>query len=389
MLLYLCNYKRKKVSIVIRSLIIILSSLILLLLFFSIRNNSLKPPEIFINVDSISKEATISFSMGHAYTDVYYSLDGTDPKVSTAKNKYTEPFTINSDTTIIARTKSVFGWSNISSKIFHMTRDNGRENVSESTGIMLSSSYIELKTGDALNLHYNVAPTSATAKAVHWKSSNPKIAMVSSDGKIKAIQPGEASIIVNVDNNVASCVVRVLAKTNPSNPPTYSIDDTDLLLIDQSNSDISSKENIINNVIIIVYSPENNGTEQKQNRLSEDIMNIIVGIFIPLLAVFMERITIKPPEIYYYSNKEKGKQMTLRAQRFKKIYYTLDGSDPQDKKKRQKYKGAIDINDAVIITAKARGLLFTWSEPIAEKHLLVRPVRAINTKSKLANKTAI
>ncbi len=80
------------------------------------------------------------------------------------------------------------------------------------TGVSLDKTELELTEGDEAQLKASVAPDNATDKSVTWKSSDEKIATLSSDGKITAVAPGEATITVKTEdgNKTATCVVTVL-----------------------------------------------------------------------------------------------------------------------------------------------------------------------------------
>lgn len=58
-----------------------------------------------------------------------------------------------------------------------------------------------VKCGDIVDLNVEYSPEMATEKNFIWKSSNPQIASVSSDGKITANKTGEATITVSEKNS--------------------------------------------------------------------------------------------------------------------------------------------------------------------------------------------
>ena len=81
------------------------------------------------------------------------------------------------------------------------------------TGVTLDKSTATLKSGSSLTLKATVAPTNATNQDVSWSSSDTKVATVDSDGVVKAVAPGGATITVTtVDGNkTAKCEVTVEA----------------------------------------------------------------------------------------------------------------------------------------------------------------------------------
>ena len=54
--------------------------------------------------------------------------------------------------------------------------------------------------------------TNPTGDIISWKSSNPEIAIVSSDGVVTPISEGITTITASISGTTVSCIVRV---TNP------------------------------------------------------------------------------------------------------------------------------------------------------------------------------
>lgn len=79
------------------------------------------------------------------------------------------------------------------------------------TGVKLGSDAKTLTKGDTYLLASTVQPATASNKAVIWKSSNPKVATVSSSGKIKAVKNGKATITCTTKDGgkIAKCKVYV------------------------------------------------------------------------------------------------------------------------------------------------------------------------------------
>ena len=80
------------------------------------------------------------------------------------------------------------------------------------TSISISKSELELNVGETGELNVNIYPTNATNKSVVWKSDDEKIASVSQNGIVKAMNPGNTIIRVNScdDESIqAQCVVKV------------------------------------------------------------------------------------------------------------------------------------------------------------------------------------
>lgn len=83
------------------------------------------------------------------------------------------------------------------------------------TSIKLSPSKKTVKNGTSFKIKPSVGPKTADNKGVTYKSSNKKIATVSSKGVVKAIKPGKATITVTAKDGSkksAKCTVTVKAQ---------------------------------------------------------------------------------------------------------------------------------------------------------------------------------
>ena len=82
------------------------------------------------------------------------------------------------------------------------------------TSIWLDKSEMELTEGDEAILTATVKPDNATDKTVTWTSSDTSVATVT-DGKVKALKPGTATITAKAGDKSAKCTVTVAAKVIP------------------------------------------------------------------------------------------------------------------------------------------------------------------------------
>ena len=82
------------------------------------------------------------------------------------------------------------------------------------TGISLNQSEIELVEDESSQIIATVLPENASNKSVNWTSSDISVAMVSPDGTVYAIKPGQATIMATTEDGgfVALCKVTVKAK---------------------------------------------------------------------------------------------------------------------------------------------------------------------------------
>ena len=88
------------------------------------------------------------------------------------------------------------------------------------TGISLNKSSTTISVGANETLTTVITPTDATDTSVTWKSSNPAIATVDSNGQVQGVSAGTAVITAtSADENVtATCTITVPAQTNQTNP---------------------------------------------------------------------------------------------------------------------------------------------------------------------------
>ncbi|MDE6809929.1 MAG: Ig-like domain-containing protein [Muribaculaceae bacterium] len=76
--------------------------------------------------------------------------------------------------------------------------------------IRISETEIELETGESKRLTFVTEPDDADYEIVEWRSSNERIATVSSDGVVSGIAKGEAFIWLTVDNKADACKISVV-----------------------------------------------------------------------------------------------------------------------------------------------------------------------------------
>ncbi|MDE7181679.1 MAG: Ig-like domain-containing protein [Clostridia bacterium] len=98
------------------------------------------------------------------------------------------------------------------------------------TGVTLSKQTLTLEEGEEATLTATVTPDNATDKTVEWTSSAPSVATVT-NGKVKAVAKGTATITAAVGGKSATCAVTVKSKsvagkTYIFSSLTYSFDDT-------------------------------------------------------------------------------------------------------------------------------------------------------------------
>lgn len=80
------------------------------------------------------------------------------------------------------------------------------------TGVTVSPTTLSLSLGKTATLTATVTPSTATDKTVTWSSSNTSVATVTSDGVVKGVSPGNATITATTNDGgkTASCSVNVI-----------------------------------------------------------------------------------------------------------------------------------------------------------------------------------
>ncbi len=91
------------------------------------------------------------------------------------------------------------------------------------TSVTLDKTAIKIYVGEFDNLVATVGPDNASVKTVTWSTSNPEIATVDNEGKVTAVELGEATITATTKNGLtASCAVTTTIRT-PTEPEEVSL----------------------------------------------------------------------------------------------------------------------------------------------------------------------
>ena len=115
--------------------------------------------------------------------------------------------------------------------------------------ITLNTNNITLKVGESATLFATISPDNATNKNIIWQSSNSSVFTIS-NGRVTANNPGEAIVTATIDDQIATCTVKV---TRPVSYE-YEMKDTPGSAIGQCTIYIKSSEGIyVNGTIKINY----------------------------------------------------------------------------------------------------------------------------------------
>lgn len=141
------------------------------------------------------------------------------------------------------------------------------------TGISLNKSGTEIVEDESEQLFAIISPENATNKSVTWTSSDVSIAMVSSDGTVYGIKPGQATIMATTLDGgfVALCKVTVKAKTVVA----------DAIQLSPNSATIAKGENLQLNVVLTPDNVSNktvNWTSTNTNVATVDASGLVRAI---------------------------------------------------------------------------------------------------------------
>ena len=163
--------------------------------------------------------------------------------------------------------------------------------------ITLSTSVKTLNVGDSATIKYTMTPTNASASSLKWTSSNTNVITVDSNGKVKALKEGMATITVTTSNNVSDSInIQVNEKSNqitkidfpmddfaflvgeselirptitPSNATnkklTYTSSDPSIIKVTPSSDTLSATLNALSPGSVVLTIKADNGVEKKIN----------------------------------------------------------------------------------------------------------------------------
>ena len=193
-------------------------------------------------------------------TDSYSMMTGQTYKLTaevTPSNAFDKTIEWTSDNTSVATvsadglvTANNIGQTKITATTVNGLQDHIYINVKPlAQSISISASSLELLINDTKTLSATVSPDNAYNKTVIWSSSNPSVVTVSSNGTLKAISAGSATVYASVKNPdatiTASCNVTVFKSVTIDAPS-------------EINLAVGQTTNLINDYspkkIVLVYS---------------------------------------------------------------------------------------------------------------------------------------
>ena len=93
-------------------------------------------------------------------------------------------------------------------------KPGGKDDNAEITNISFAQNNISVKKGNTVKLIPIVKPGSKVSSKLTWKSSNPSIASVDANGKIKGLKEGTVTItVISPNGKTAKCTVTVTKKS--------------------------------------------------------------------------------------------------------------------------------------------------------------------------------
>ncbi|WP_329383593.1 Ig-like domain-containing protein [Anaerofustis sp. HA2171] len=178
------------------------------------------------------------------------------------------------------------------------------------SSLRLDYSTLNLFKDEEKVVTYEVLPKNTTDKTVKWESSNPEIATVDNNGKIKAIKEGKTIITASTVNNIVKTVEvnvspkKVTGISLDKENVTLDVDDTvklnaSIYPIDAKNQDVkweSENINIANVDENGVVTAQNSGNT-KVKAVSKENGNIIAVCSINVNKVKTESVTLNKTNV--------------------------------------------------------------------------------------------
>ncbi len=144
----------------------------------------------------------------YCFGDSYYSDHATETESDGG-------ITVSFDESGVYTSKVYYSKGNLSYAVdatFNMADENGMIHLRVEE-ISLNKNFLNIAEGDKVNLTATVTPSDAYDTSVTWKSSDTKVAKVSTSGRVTAVAPGLAIITCTAADNKTSamCTVSVEA----------------------------------------------------------------------------------------------------------------------------------------------------------------------------------
>ena len=105
--------------------------------------------------------------------------------------------------------KKVFHLLLLLSAVFYACSPVNQEADIAVTAVSISQPSAEMLVGETIHLKAIIQPSNATDKTVIWASSKTSVAMVTDDGAVTAIAPGESTVTAVAGGKLGSCRITV------------------------------------------------------------------------------------------------------------------------------------------------------------------------------------
>ena len=122
------------------------------------------------------------------------------------------------------------------------------------SSIALNQSSLTLVEGDEATLLATVLPAEATDPSVTWSTSNASVATVT-DGQVKAVAPGKATITAKAGEKEATCAVTVEKKLIPATSIT--LDKSELTLLADNDASLTATVKPLNTTDAVTWTSSN------------------------------------------------------------------------------------------------------------------------------------
>lgn len=143
---------------------------------------------------------------------------------------------------------SIEGLNNANLSATYTWKDNSW--VIDVESVTLDKNEITMQKGATELLVATISPDNADNKTISWKSDDPNIAKVDSEGKVTAVNPGNATITAKVKDKEAICNVTVYEIEKPQIPTESVGSDVATIVVDKKAETVltDSVKDLIENI---------------------------------------------------------------------------------------------------------------------------------------------
>lgn len=145
---------------------------------------------------------------------------------------------------------------------FDITYSSNLETYQTAKSISLNYNNFRMEEGDHFDLQANILPEATVNKAVTWKSSDPSVATVSSEGEVTAVSEGTAVILATTtDGSNLTTSMSLVVKNNPKDTEFDCNKDVMFkYIVDHTGTELKLHNSVLQNVYVDGVRADNKST---------------------------------------------------------------------------------------------------------------------------------